>query len=477
MATGFSMPHHGSLRARARLALVVCAVSVALCGVRPPAAFAVWPFDGDKSKETVGTAQWWKSNKKNAVFEPGKGYKVEGVDGYFDGYGHPLAAPVAPEEVIDGTEEKDDVGLIPGLDPAAGYNKVKAAVGLGPNEQFARNAYAEGYELFQAKEYKKAAEKFSAAVTRGPHSSIEQDAMFMLAQSYYFDDRYIPARDAYDKLVKEYSNTRYLDKVIEHEWAIAQFWEKLDRQNRDWPLTPNLIDKKRPWFDTIGHAIKTYESIRLNDPTGPKADDAIMATANIYFARARYDDADYHYTLLRTQYPRSELQYEAHLLGLQAKLRKYQGENYDGSPLEEAKVLVKQLNSQFADRLPRDEKERLAKEEAELNKEIAYRDFRMAQYYDNKTDYGAARHYYGEVIQKYPDTELAKQSRERLAALKGEPDEPPSRIAFLLDRLPQNRERARVARVPELQAAGTRLAEVPDRSGTAAGSTEPTTTK
>ena len=68
-----------------------------------------------------------------------------------------------------------------------------------------------------------------------------------------------------------------------------------------------------------------------------------MATANIYFRRGKYDDADYHYTLLRKEYPRSELQFEAHLLGLQAKMRKYQGENYDGTPLEEAKVLVKQL--------------------------------------------------------------------------------------------------------------------------------------
>ena len=91
-------------------------------------------------------------------------------------------------------------------------------------------------------------------------------------------------------------------------------------------MTPNGYDQTRPWLDTLGHAIKTYDNIRLNDPTGPRADDAIMATANIYFQRGRFDDADYHYSLLRREYPRSELQFEAHLLGLQAKLRKYQGE-------------------------------------------------------------------------------------------------------------------------------------------------------
>src|SRR4051812_24990516 len=161
-------------------------------------------------------------------------------------------------------------------------------------------------------------------------------------------------------MVAKYSNTRYMDALIEREWNIARYWEKYEDYNPDWALTANAWDKTRPWFDTIGHAIKTYDSIRLNDPTGPRADDAIMATANIYFARGKYEDADYHYTLLRKEYPRSELQFEAHLLGLQAKLRKYQGENYDGTPLEEAKVLVKSLNTQFGGRLSAEEKQRLA---------------------------------------------------------------------------------------------------------------------
>ena len=233
--------------------------------------------------------------------------------------------------------------------------------------------------------------------------------MFMLAESYFFGDRYIKARDAYDELVKEHPNTRYLDTVIDREWKIARYWEKHEQHSPDWLLTPNAYDKTRPWFDTLGHAIKTYDNIRLNDPTGPRADDAIMATANIYFERGRFEDADYHYTLLRREYPRSELQYEAHLLGLQAKLRKYQGEDYDGTPLEEAKTLVKQLRSQFAGRLPAEEKERLRTVEGQLNLEIATRDYRMAEYFDGTKHYGAAKHYYAEVIEKYPDTELATQ--------------------------------------------------------------------
>lgn len=456
------------------LVLAVCTLSSLAA---TPVASAAWPWSADPAAEQVGTAQWWKKQKKTAVFEPGKGYKVNGSDGYFDGDGRPISSPVATESVIGARESNAESGLMPALDPHVQYNKVKAAVGLGPNEQFARQAYVEGDRLFRAGKYGKAAEQFQTAIARGPRSSIEQDAMFMLAESYFFDNRYIKARDSYDALVKAHANTRYLDQVIDREWKIARYWEEYYRKYSDWPLTPNAYDKTRPWFDTVGHAIKTYESIRLNDPTGPRADDAIMATANIHFARGRYDDADYHYELLRREYPRSELQFEAHLLGLQAKLRKYQGAEYDGTPVEEAKTLVKQLNSQFAGRLNKEEKDRLVTVEAQLNQEIATRDYRMAQYYDGKKDYGAAKFYYAQVNKKWPDTELAAKSRNRMIALKDEPDRPPKRLAYIVDLFPQSRERTRVARIPELQNGNTRLAEVPDKSGTAVGSNEPTTTK
>ncbi|MCC7476136.1 MAG: outer membrane protein assembly factor BamD [Pirellulales bacterium] len=471
------MPHLGRIRARRGFALLVGMVAfVMLCPWPRATVRADWPWSTN-SNEGVGTAKWWKKHKKEAVFEPGKGYRVEGVEGYFDGTGRPIAGPAAVESVVQAGEPSDTPGLLPELDPRVQYGKMKEAVGLGPNEQFARQQYAEGYQLFNEKKFKAASDKFKLAMERGPNSSLEQDAMFMLAESYFFDDRYIKARDAYDELVKKHANTRYMDTLIDREWKIARYWEERDEQYHHWPTTPNVYDKTRPWFDTFGHAIKAYESIRLNDPTGPRADDAIMATANMYFKRGRFEDADYNYTLLRREYPRSEMQFEAHLLGLQAKLRKYQGEDYDGTPLEEAKVLVKQLNSQFTGQLSKEEKDRLAIVEAQLQQEIATRDYRMAAYYDNKKDYGAARFYYAEVIRKYPDTELSKQARARAGEIAGEPEEAPKKLAFIVDRLPESRERSRVARVPELQNAGTRVAQTPEAGGSVSGSASSTTTK
>jgi hypothetical protein len=214
-----------------------------------------WPWSAD---DPVGSAKWWKKHKKHAVFVENQGYTVEGYDGYFDGDGRPIQGPMSAERIAAAAEGKEEVGLIPGLDPRTQYDKVKTVVGLGPNEEFARQAYAEGTRLFREKKYSAAAGQFKAAIERGPHSPIEQDAMFMLAESYFFNDQYIKARDSYDALVKEHSNTRYLDTVVDREWKIARYWEEREQYRPDWPMTPNAYDKTRPCFDTIGHSIKTY---------------------------------------------------------------------------------------------------------------------------------------------------------------------------------------------------------------------------
>ena len=58
-------------------------------------AHAQWPWSAWGEEEPTGTPEWWKKHKKHAVFDPEKGYQVEGVEGYFDGDGRPIQGPVA----------------------------------------------------------------------------------------------------------------------------------------------------------------------------------------------------------------------------------------------------------------------------------------------------------------------------------------------------------------------------------------------
>jgi TolA-binding protein len=395
----------------------------------------------------AGTKAWWKKHKKTAEMVPGAGYRVAGVDGYFDENGLPINSRVA--KTIDKPEDGAG-GLLNDVGTKKFVSSIKETVGLGPNEQEAQRQFELGEANFRGQHYDEAADNFKAAANGWPDSSLAQDALFQLGESYFFGERYPKANNAYEDMLKKYPNSRHLDKAITRQFAIARYWEQHADYDPDWVTTPNFTDDKLPLFDKLGRAIKAYENIRLNDPTGPLADDAIMATANSYFRRGRWNDADYQYALLIKEYPRSDHQFNAHELGLQCKLRRYQGPDYDGTPLEEAEQLVKTQRKQFHTELTEEQRLRLKDIEAQITQQLASREFKMAEHFDGIEEFGSAKFYYGQVLKKYPGTPLAEQSRTRLAEINPLPDRPEEKLDWLVALVPESTERQQVKQVPEL---------------------------
>lgn len=418
-----------------------------------------WQVPTFASEESPsGSPDWWDDNKDEAEFVVGQGWRVPGVEGFFDDQGRPIRARVA--KVV--RSQPKQASLLEDIKVAGTIEDVKDKLGMGPDQSAAEVAYAEGEEQFRAQNYAAAVKKFKDAATRWPGSRTEQDALFYQAESEFFDKQYPEAVESYMLLLDRYPNSQHLDKVVRRQFDIARYWEKHHQHEPHWATTPNLLDETRPLFDTLGRALKTYDNIRLNDPTGPLADDAIMASANSHFLRGRYADADYHYQLLRTEYPQSEHQFEAHILGLQCKLRIYQGEDYDATPLTEAKKIVKQLKIQFAGELNAEERQRLSDVQAELNKKLAERELKMAKYYDDGEHYGSAKFYYAQIVNNYPDTPIAEQARKRYEELGGKPDHPASSMQWFVDLFPENAERKSITQVPLVETAdNTRLATQP----------------
>ena len=404
-----------------------------LLGVGHVAGCAAWRKAPEQVVEEPATPEqqaWFEANRDKARYVPGRGYSVAGADGFYDDQGRPIkSAPTAAAPA----RESDDPQ--PGWFSAAPkqFNaRFKKMIGKGPNEGIAKAAYAEGDSLFRQAKYKEAAEKFKVAYDRGPDMPMEEDAMFKAAESYFFSDCYAKADDGYGRVIKKFENTPYKERIVARRFAIARYWEQVDMAKHHYALTPNITDKTRPHFDTRGHALRVYDRVRLDDPTGPLADDSMMASANLFFRIGRYEDADYFYTLLRTDpnSAKSEHQYAAHVLGLQSKLRRYQGPDYDIGPLEDADEVAAQLLSQFSRELG-DEQDRVIEARAWIRAAKAQREFQIAEYYHKSKYYGASKMYYTEVAQTYPDTKLAQVARERIEEVKDKPLAPPKPFAWL----------------------------------------------
>jgi hypothetical protein len=346
------------------------------------------------------------------------------------------------------------------------------------NEQQARAHYARADEAFQQgmqsraqratrqarNAFSRAQESYLEAANAFPKSQLEEDSLFMIAESQFFADQYGDGFESYEKLVAKYKGTRHLDTVAARQFAIGQYWISSELKNPTWRLLPNWSDDKRPTMDTQGKALRALEKTRLNLPTGPFADDSIMVTAGWYFDKKRFKDADYHYTLIRREYPSSEHQYEAHVLGIQSKIRSYQGPDYDGTVMAEAKELIEQTLKQFVEARP-DDRQRLMNLYAQVNRSLAQRDFALAEYYAGKGYNNAAGVYYYRISQEFPRTELGDQARGLSVAARGKPADPPRRFTWLSAVFPEEEKKSLTFQPDFFPVAPANLAQEPGQGG------------
>ena len=318
-----------------------------------------------------------------------------------------------------------------------GENEQAAVRLLAEAEQIynrATNARATGNGVNATEEieelYLKAAEIYDLAALRWPDSALEEDAMFMAAESYFFGKLYPEADERYERVVTNFPKSRYLDRVQRRRFSIAHYWLQVDEQNRQMFYEFNLTDETLPWRDRFNYAVRILDQIRLDDPTGDIADDATVMAADACLAIGRYQQAENLYSDLIKTFPSSEHQFHAHWLAIQTKLRLYRGPEYGGTALLEAEKLLTQLRRQFPQQI-RDRHEDVVRLRAEIHYKKAERQWSVAEFFHKRASYGAARIYYRTLVDDYSDTPFAANARQRLVSTEGRPSKPNQRLQWL----------------------------------------------
>ena len=110
-----------------------------------------------------------------------------------------------------------------------------------PNREIALASFEEGERIFDAAAaqgkkdpaaFREAVKPYEVAAENAPQTTIEEDALMMVAESHYFADEYAAASQAYDLLIKRYPRTRYLDQIDQRRFAISQYWINLAKRSR-----------------------------------------------------------------------------------------------------------------------------------------------------------------------------------------------------------------------------------------------------
>lgn len=341
---------------------------------------------------------------------------------------------------------KNDRSFLQGISaPVPRLGPLTKSVGLETGNEKSLDRGHEIYHQAMAAEgdkrqrlFDKAASAYAKSADRLKTSPYHEDAMFWLGESYFFADKYPKAMTTFGELIKKYPNSRHIDTICKRRFATAQHWIGL-KETDGFDKYPNLTNRRRPAMDTFGHALRLLDRIRFDDPTGKLADDSTMAAAIANYKKERFAKADVLFDDLRENFPNSEHQFQAHLLQLECKRKIYDGPDYDGSVLDEAETLIKQLVLQFPNET-KEHREFLQKAAGDIRLKKAQRDFELAQYYDRRNEFGAARLTYANIATNYKDTNLASKAETRLTQLGGKPDVPVERLQWLADLFPEEKE-------------------------------------
>lgn len=321
-----------------------------------------------------------------------------------------------------------------------------------PNREIALASFQQGEKTFNAAAavdpenrtaaFRQAVKPYKLAAENAPKTTIEEDALMMIAESHFFADEYSKAVEAYDRLIEKYPRTRHLDKIDQRRFAISQYWLALTKQGgaKSWML--NFTDKQRPASDTFGYATKNLDKIRFDNPTGKLADDATMKAAIANFEKRKFGQADILFSDIRENFPNSEHQFQAYYLGLKCKQELYRGPDYSGAMLDEAEKIIRQIYRVFPEKAA-EQHDQLQAVYKDIRLKQAARDYSMAQYYDNRGEFGAAKMYYGNVTEDYKDTNLSLESEDRINTISELPETPRESLKWLSDIFPKEEHRSK----------------------------------
>lgn len=274
-------------------------------------------------------------------------------------------------------------------------------------------------QLFRKGMFKESADAMRKIAKDRKDTPWGEKAQYYLAEIYFQQHKYRYAHDEILRLLHDYQNTKYMEKVVRREYEIAEIWFK----NAD-PKTPaneKLPFSERftgglPIMDLNGYAIQALEKIQFSLPLDDMAPKALIRAADHYYETQNYGQASSSYDQLIGMYGKSPYVRRAELLSIDSKMKAYQGPQFDGAGLERARELVGHSIAQGL-QPGGGNAEELMKTVDHINEAQAERAFERGKFYERTYKPRAAMYYYSKVTQIWPKSAYAQKAKHRLDEL------------------------------------------------------------
>lgn len=277
----------------------------------------------------------------------------------------------------------------------------KYAVKANPEEQF---AWAE--ELFQNGEYEKAIAEYRKLIRNYPGSLYTPRSQYAIGASYEALRKYYRAVEEYQKVIDNYPASDRIADVVESQYRLGNFIFGEETKGKF---------KKAFVESNYEKAAKVYQLVIRNAPYGERAAEVQYRIGLSYRKQGNFLEAISEYQKVIENYPQSrwveKAYYEIGLSSLSQSLSPL----YDQTMTDSALKQFQEFRKRFPDSELTDEVEEKIKL---LRGRKAERIYQIAQFYEKGGSIQAAGIYYQEVMEKYPESDWAALSQERLSELE-----------------------------------------------------------
>lgn len=309
-----------------------------------------------------------------------------------------------------------------------------------------------------------AAEKALRALAKSKRGRSQgEKAQYLLAEIRFRRGNHVAAREDFDQLLKDYPGTRFLERALERQFALGEYWlaraapeirETAPQQLRESPVRKfddqimrasmgseraaaaererlakieqlripldqsRWTDRLRgdvPLVDPGGAGVQVLEKVRHHDPLGPLAATAAAKIADYLYFKGDYRSAAEYYERLVADHPKSPEASRARLAAVDARLRAYVGPDYDSVDLERAAEIARQTQAIFPEQI--EINQALNETLARVQSMQAERAFRRGEYYRSIGKVASAEYMFGMIPARWPSSEFVEPAREQLQLL------------------------------------------------------------